>query len=60
VALADNVLRLAANPELRAELSRNGLAAAPHYDRRRLARSMLAILARLVPLARRPVLDKAD
>jgi len=60
VALADNVLRLAANPELRAELSRNGLAAAPHYDRRRLARSMLAILGRLVPLARRPVLDKAD
>lgn len=47
-ALADLVLRVKSDPTLRAELSRNGVAAAPEYDRQNLARAMLRDLEKLI------------
>lgn len=43
-ALADGILRLEADVGLRQRLARNGVAAAQRYDRRELARRMLALV----------------
>lgn len=51
-ALADLVLRVKYNPTLRAELSRNGVAAASEYDRLNLARAMLRDLEEVLRAGR--------
>lgn len=48
-ALANGILKFYRNPELRAKMSANAHAAAVHYDRRQLAKQMLAIIEKTRP-----------